>query len=64
MEKGKGTKMKTLEQKIRKIVKQDKGHISYAEDVLTVELEEQEKLLQILKEEHKALGNYIERLRK
>ena len=64
MEKGKGTKMKTLEQKIRKIVKQHKGHISYAEDLLTVELEEQEKLLQILKEEHKALGNYIERLRK
>ena len=56
--------MKTLEQKIRKIIKQHKGHISYAEALLIVELKEQEKLLQILKEEHKALGNYIERLKK
>ena len=56
--------MKMLEQKIRKVIKQHKGRISYAEALLTVELEEQEKLLQISKEEHKALGNYIERLRK
>lgn len=58
-------KMNMLEQKIRKVIKQHKGHISYTEALLIVELEEeQERLLQILKEEHKALGNYIEKLRK